>query len=63
VWSILGASVILGLCAAVLWTAQGAFITANTTAANRGAYSGIFWCVGEEKKKAWWRCCTTVCAL
>lgn len=43
VWSILGSSVILGLCAAVLWTAQGAFITANTTTANRGAYSGIFW--------------------
>lgn len=29
----------------MLWTAQGAFITANTTTANRGAYSGIFWCV------------------
>eukprot|EP00730_Choanoeca_flexa_P005767 TRINITY_DN12019_c1_g4_i4.p1 TRINITY_DN12019_c1_g4~~TRINITY_DN12019_c1_g4_i4.p1 ORF type:complete len:430 (+),score=70.69 TRINITY_DN12019_c1_g4_i4:104-1291(+) len=42
-WSILGASALVGVGAAVLWTAQGNFLTINTTEENRGQMSGIFW--------------------
>lgn len=42
-WSILAASALLGIAAAVIWTAQGNFLTMNTTDMNRGKYSGIFW--------------------
>eukprot|EP00049_Salpingoeca_infusionum_P005212 m.89331 g.89331 ORF g.89331 m.89331 type:complete len:447 (-) comp12891_c1_seq1:104-1444(-) len=40
---ILAASALLGIAAAVTWTSQGEFITANSNASNRGRYSGIFW--------------------
>lgn len=43
VWSILTCSAVLGVCAAILWTAQGAFLTANSTDTNRGVLSGVFW--------------------
>ena len=41
--TILGASAALGVAAAVLWTAQGSFITQCSTDTNRGRNSGIFW--------------------
>jgi len=40
---LLGASALLGVAAACLWTAQGAFITACSNDENRGRNSGIFW--------------------
>eukprot|EP00939_MAST-03C_sp_MAST-3C-sp1_P000569 g569.t1 len=40
---VLFSSALLGFGAAVLWTAQGVFLTANTTSARRGRDSGIFW--------------------
>lgn len=40
---ILSASALLGLSAAIIWTAQGNYITDNTTPANRSQYTGVFW--------------------
>eukprot|EP00762_Andalucia_godoyi_P001011 ANDGO_02033.mRNA.1 UNC93-like protein 3 len=37
------ASVLIGFGASILWTGQGHFITLNSTAANVGTHSGIFW--------------------
>lgn len=45
VWSILASSALLGLCAAVLWTAQGKFSAANSNASNRGVRAGLFWAI------------------
>ena len=39
----LAASAVLGLGAGLLWVAQGSLLTACTTEANRGRWSGIFW--------------------
>lgn len=39
----LGLSALLGCAAALLWVAEGSLLTASTTAANRGRWSGIFW--------------------
>eukprot|EP01147_Barroeca_monosierra_P009483 gene9483-1724_t len=41
--AILSASALLGFSAAVIWTAQGNYITANTNPSTRPTYSGIFW--------------------
>ncbi|EGD83101.1 hypothetical protein PTSG_03741 [Salpingoeca rosetta] len=40
---ILSASALLGLSAAIIWTAQGNYITENTLPNNRAQYTGIFW--------------------
>eukprot|EP00047_Mylnosiga_fluctuans_P003001 m.226943 g.226943 ORF g.226943 m.226943 type:complete len:423 (+) comp11505_c0_seq1:40-1308(+) len=42
-WSIMVSSALLGLGAAVLWTAQGSFVTLNSDENTRGRNSGIFW--------------------
>lgn len=42
-WAILLASAILGFGAALLWVAQGSFLTACSCQHNRGRYAGIFW--------------------
>lgn len=42
-WSFYGASVLVGLGAAVLWTAQGNVLTINSTDNTIGRNSGIFW--------------------
>ena len=39
----LATSAILGCAAGLLWVAQGSLLTASTTAANRGRWSGTFW--------------------
>ena len=36
-------SFVVGVSAALLWTAQGVCLDANTTASNRGRVAGIFW--------------------
>jgi hypothetical protein len=41
--AILVASAILGFGAALLWVAQGSFLTACSLEENRGRYAGIFW--------------------
>jgi len=43
VWSLYVASVIVGLGAAVIWTAQGNFLTINSNKDTMGRNSGIFW--------------------
>lgn len=42
-WWILVASAILGLCAALTWTAQGALIMAYPTPEKKGSYFSYFW--------------------
>ncbi|CAB1439704.1 unnamed protein product [Pleuronectes platessa] len=42
-WSFYTASVLVGVGAAVLWTAQGNVLTINSTDNNIGRNSGIFW--------------------
>ena len=41
--AILLASAVLGFGAALLWVAQGSFLTACSSEENRGRYAGIFW--------------------
>ncbi|XP_065066006.1 UNC93-like protein MFSD11 [Rhopilema esculentum] len=43
VWSLYLASVIVGFGAAVIWTAQGNFLTINSNHETMGRNSGIFW--------------------
>jgi len=43
VWWILVASAILGICAALTWTAQGALIMAYPTPEKKGSYFSYFW--------------------
>ncbi|XP_066560898.1 UNC93-like protein MFSD11 [Amia ocellicauda] len=42
-WSFYTASVVVGIAAAVLWTAQGNLLTINSTDDTIGRNSGIFW--------------------
>ena len=42
-WAQLLGSVVLGCGAGLLWVAQGSLLTACTTEANRGRWSGVFW--------------------
>ncbi|XP_062342370.1 UNC93-like protein MFSD11 [Osmerus eperlanus] len=42
-WSFYTASVVVGVAAAILWTAQGSLLTINSTDATIGRNSGIFW--------------------
>ncbi|MGH0133711.1 UNVERIFIED_CONTAM: hypothetical protein FKN15_053299 [Acipenser sinensis] len=42
-WSFYTASVLVGIAAAVLWTAQGNVLTINSTDTTIGRNSGIFW--------------------
>ncbi|XP_076837607.1 UNC93-like protein MFSD11 [Brachyhypopomus gauderio] len=42
-WSFYTASVLVGIAAAVLWTAQGNLLTINSTDSTIGRNSGIFW--------------------
>ncbi|XP_029692261.1 UNC93-like protein MFSD11 isoform X1 [Takifugu rubripes] len=44
-WSFYAASVLVGLGAAVLWTAQGNVLTINSTDNTIGRNSGIFWAI------------------
>ncbi|XP_022089379.1 UNC93-like protein MFSD11 isoform X2 [Acanthaster planci] len=43
VWSLYMMSVFLGVAAACIWTAQGNFLTINSTSETVGRNSGIFW--------------------
>ncbi|XP_063077592.1 UNC93-like protein MFSD11 [Engraulis encrasicolus] len=42
-WTFYTASVVVGVAAAVLWTAQGNLLTINSTDSSIGRNSGIFW--------------------
>ncbi|PAA66280.1 hypothetical protein BOX15_Mlig022469g2, partial [Macrostomum lignano] len=44
-WSLYLGSVLLGIAAAVIWTAQGAFLTANSSSETMGRNSGLFWAI------------------
>ena len=44
-WVVLGFSVVIGFGAAVLWVALGVFIAQNSTKANYGRNTGIFWAI------------------
>lgn len=39
------AGAILGLCAGLLWTAQGCMMMAYPTEAQKGVFIGIFWAI------------------
>lgn len=43
VWALYATSALLGVGAAVLWTAQGSALTLNSTKETMGRNSGIFW--------------------
>jgi hypothetical protein len=36
---------VLGVCAALLWTAQGSLMMAYPTEAQKGTFIGIFWAI------------------
>jgi hypothetical protein len=40
---VIAAGAILGLCAGLLWTAQGSLMLAYPTEAQKGRFIGIFW--------------------
>lgn len=42
---VIGAGAILGLCAGLLWTAQGALMLAYSTEATKGRYIAMFWMI------------------
>lgn len=42
-WSFYAASVVVGIAAAILWTAQGNLLTINSTDVTIGRNYGIFW--------------------
>lgn len=42
-WAVLGASVVIGFGAAILWVAQGSFLTLCSPKGKRGTHTGIFW--------------------
>lgn len=44
-WFIIFAGAILGLCAGLLWTAQGSLMLAYPTESNKGLYISIFWSI------------------
>ncbi len=44
-WAVLGASVVIGFGAAILWVAQGSFLTLCSPKGKRGTHTGIFWFV------------------
>jgi hypothetical protein len=42
-WSFYTASILIGIGAATLWTAQGAFLTLNSNHLTISRNTGIFW--------------------
>ncbi|CAE6426280.1 unnamed protein product [Rhizoctonia solani] len=44
-WFIIFAGAILGLCAGLLWTAQGSLMLAYPTESNKGLYISVFWSI------------------
>jgi MFS family permease len=40
---VIAAGAILGICAGLLWTAQGSLMLAYATESQKGKYIGIFW--------------------
>ncbi|MBN3283807.1 MFS11 protein, partial [Polyodon spathula] len=49
-WSFYTASVLVGIAAAVLWTAQGNVLTINSTDTTIGRNSGIFWALLQFRR-------------
>lgn len=46
-WFLYGTSALLGLAAAVLWTAQGKYLTLNSTPQSAGRHSSLFLCCAQ----------------
>lgn len=42
---VIAAGAILGICAGLLWTAQGSFMLSYPTEGQKGRFIGIFWAV------------------
>lgn len=42
---VIGSGAILGLCAGLLWTAQGSLMMAYPTEGQKGIFVGIFWAI------------------
>lgn len=42
---VVAAGAVLGLCAALLWTAQGSLVLSYPTEAEKGKYIGVFWAI------------------
>jgi hypothetical protein len=42
---VIAAGAILGICAGLLWTAQGSLMLAYPTEAQKGKYIGVFWSI------------------
>ncbi|KAF5377198.1 hypothetical protein D9615_006471 [Tricholomella constricta] len=42
---VIAAGAVLGLCAGLLWTAQGSLMLAYPTEAQKGVYIGVFWAI------------------
>jgi len=46
-WFLYATSALLGLAAAVLWTAQGKYLTLNSTPQSAGRHSSLFLCCAQ----------------
>jgi hypothetical protein len=44
-WPLFVGSVVLGALAPIMWTAEGAYITAASTQKTRGTYNGVFFAI------------------
>jgi MFS family permease len=42
---VIASGAILGICAGLLWTAQGSLMLAYPTESQKGRYISIFWCI------------------
>lgn len=42
---VIGAGAVLGICAGMLWTAQGSLMLAYPTESQKGMFIGIFWAI------------------
>lgn len=42
---VIGAGAILGICAGLLWTAQGSIMLSYPTESQKGKYIGVFWAI------------------
>ena len=63
VWALYSGSVLIGVGAAVIWTAQGNFLTLNSSSDTIGRNSGIFWALFQSRFSSFLNALATICWL